>query len=259
MKCAFNSMNINFCASITDREIDEFKNAKQHYSDCYLMTSLEALSHIENGRKILKKSIKRDDSNSNLINCYLYTTEGRREKYTIPTDVIIKDYKGLYKYQQNEIIRSMDISTGEYEKRHKSKPWICRVTDNFKHYEFENNAPSHFFKILTGIEPTINIAEKDFNVDLTSRREEVMELFKRMDKDKNFSILISTGLKPLNGHTWHVYILEDVDLENDTVTVKEKRGNKSQTMSVEKALNTFKFIVGFFNEDLEVAAKESQQ
>lgn len=262
MKCVLNInnlRNVNFKASITNKEIDDFKNAKQYYSDCYLMTTLESLSHIENGRKILKEHIKREDSNSNLINCYLYTYDGKKEKYTVPTDVVIRGYKDLYKNQKNEIIRSMDISFAEYENRHKSKPWVCRFTDNFRHYEFENNAPSNFMKVLTGVEPTINIAEKEFNIDLTSHKDEVMELFKKIDKDKDFSLVIGTGLKPLNGHSWHVYILEDVDLENDTITVKEKRSNKPQTISIDKALNSFKFIVGYFNKDLEQPAKESQQ
>ena len=71
MKCGLNHFNMSFCASITDKDIDEFKNAKQHFSDCYLMTTLETLSHTENGRKILKKQIQYDDDNPNLINCYL--------------------------------------------------------------------------------------------------------------------------------------------------------------------------------------------
>ena len=63
----------------------------------------------------------------------------------------------------------------------------------------------------------------------------------------------------LDGRTWHVYILEDVDLRNDTVTVKEKRSNISRTMKVETALNTFKYIVGYFDKDLEKANLVSQQ
>ena len=50
----YNTTNIPFKASITDKEIDGFKDAKQHFSDCYIMTTLETLSHTENGREILK-------------------------------------------------------------------------------------------------------------------------------------------------------------------------------------------------------------
>ena len=250
MKCVFNGFNLGFKASITDKEIDKFKDAQQHYSDCYIMTTLESLSHNENGRKLLKTQIEHDDNNENEINCYLYKPNGERVKYTVPTKTAVAGYEKLYDAQDNEIIRSVDISIGEYENKYKAKPWICRFTDNFKTYSFENNLPSHFMKVFTGIEPTVNIAETDINVDLEDYKDEVMELFERMDKEKDHSILIGTGIKQLDGRTFHVYILEDVNLEDGTITVKNKRGNKSRTMSIEKALNTFKYIVGYFNSDL---------
>ena len=250
------NFNIPFRASISDNDIDNFEHAKQAFSDCYLMSTLETLSHTSNGRKILKKQIEYDDNNPAQINCYLYSPENKRIKYSIPTDTAVNGYEKLYKLQSNEIIRSMDISVAEYEKRYKAKPWICRVTDTFKTYEFENNLPSHFMKVLTGIEPTV-IAEKDFNLDLSSYKSEVMELFKRMDKEKNHSFVMGTGMKMLDGRTWHVYILEDVDLKNNTITVKEKRANNPRTMSIDTALNTFKYIAGYFNEDL--AKTEFQQ
>ena len=49
---------------------------------------------------------------------------------------------------------------------------------------------------------------------------------------------------------WHVYIIEDVDLSNNQITVKEKRSNNPQTMTIDEALKCFKFIVGYFNSDL---------
>ena len=78
-----------------------------------------------------------------------------------------------------------------------------------------------------------------------------MELFKRMDKEEKHSFVISTGVKPFNGHYWHVYIIQDVDLKKNTITVKEKRENVPQTISIDEALKTFKFIAGYFNSDLE--------
>ena len=229
-----NSVNPMFRAAISDKDIDNFEHAKQHFSDCYLMTTLETLSHTPNGRKVLKEQIQYDDNNPKLLNCYLYKENGEKEKYTVPTNA-------------------------EYENKYKSKPWICRVTDTFKSYSFENNLPSHFMKVFTGIEPRI-IAETDFNLDLSGYKNEVMELFKRMDKEKNHSFVIGTGVKMLDGRTWHVYIIEDVDLANNTITVKEKRGNTPRKMNIDTALNTFKFVVGYFNSDLgENIKKESQQ
>lgn len=250
MKCYLNVYNLGFKSSITDKEIDSFRSAQQYFSDCYIMSAIESLSYTENGRNVLKKQIEHDDNNSKLINCYLYTPDGKKEKYSIPTNAVIKGYEKLYRSQDNEIVRSLDISVGEYEKKYKAKPWICRFTDDFKTYTFENGIPSHFMEILTGKKPTVNIAEMDFNIDLSSKRNEVMDLFNKMQNNKQHSLVIGTGMKMHDGRTWHVYVLEDVDLDKNTVTVKNKRGNITKTMSVDTALNTFKFIVGYFNEDL---------
>lgn len=250
MKCSWNPQFTNFKASISDKEIDDFTNAKQYFSDCYLMTSLETLSHTKNGRRILKEHIEHDDHNPHQINCYLYNPSGKKLKYPIPTNAVVKGYEKLYKKQSNDIIRSMDISVGEYEKKFKAKPWICRVTDDFKTYDFENSLPSHFMKIFTGKTPSVNIAETDMNINLSNYKEQVMKLFERMQVEKEHSLLIGTGARMLDGRTWHVYVLEDADLQNNTVTVKEKRSNKPKTMSVEDALNTFKYIVGYFDSDL---------
>ena len=150
----------------------------------------------------------------------------------------------------------MDITVDMYENKHKSKPWICKLADTFNDYSFEKNSPSHFMEVLTGIKPTI-IAEQDLNFDLTRYKKQVMELFERMDKEKQHSFVIGTGPKMLDGRTWHVYILEDVNLKNNTITVKEKRSNTPRTMNIDTALNTFKYIVGYFNNDL--IKKESLQ
>lgn len=250
MKCNFSCINVGFKSGISDKDIDRFAMSEQHFSDCYIMATLETLSHTQNGRKILKKQIERDDKNPYIINCYLYSPNGNREKYIVPSKAVVAGYEKLYKEQNDEVIRSVDISVGEYENKYKAKPWICRFTDDFKTYSFENGIPSHFMKILTGKEPTVNIAEMDFNIDLTSKKEEVMKLFERMTKDKKHNLVIGTGLKMLDGRTWHVYVLENVDLGNNTITVKNKRGNITKTMNIDSALNTFKFIVGYFDSDL---------
>ena len=114
--------NISFKASISDKDIDSLKASKQHFSDCYLMSSLESLAQSDNGKKILKDAIHRDDNDPNKINCYLYTPMGNRECFSVPTASVVKGYEKVYKYQPNEIIRSMDVSVNEYEKK-----YICNI------------------------------------------------------------------------------------------------------------------------------------
>ncbi len=242
--------NINFKGAITDNDIAGLRSAKQHFSDCYLIGTLETLTQTDNGKKILKENIQRDDDNPEIVNCYLYKKNGEKEKFTIPTTSVLKGYEKVYKKQPNEIVRSINISVNEYEKKYKSKPTLCRILDNFKSYAFEYNLPSNFMKMITGVQPRV-IGETDLNLNLTSYKDEVMELFKRMDKEDKHSFIISTGAKALNGHRWHVYVIQDVNLENNTITIKEKRKNKPETMSIDEALKTFKFIAGYFNSDLD--------
>ncbi len=241
---------LNFTSAISDLEIASLKHAKQYLSDCYLLSTVEALTYSENGRKTLKNQIERDNNNSNLIHCYLYTKNGDREKYSIPTDKAVSGYEKLYKIQPNNIIRSLDISVSEYEKKHKSKPWICRLSEIFKKYRFENNLPSHFMQTLTGVKPHI-IAERDFNLSLKKYKPEVMKLFNQMEQAKEYSFIIGSGQKKFDGRRWHVYIIQNVDLKNNTITIKEKRKNKPQTMNIDTALKTFKYIAGYFNSDLQ--------
>ena len=214
------------------------------------MCTLETLSQTENGRKILKENIHRDDNNPNNINCYLYTPSGEKQKFTVPVTNVINGYEKVYKYQSNDIVRSMDISVNEFEKKYNSKYFLANLRDTFKDYKFEYNLPSNFMKTFTGVKPHA-IGETSCNINLLNYKDEVMELFKRMDKEKKHSFVLSTGVKSLNGHRWHVYILENVDLENNEITVREKRENKSQTLKIDEALKVFKCIVGYFNSDLE--------
>ena len=250
MKCGLDFTNLSFKSSITNGEIEGLKYSRQHLSDCYLINSLEALSRTENGVKVLKNQITHDNNNPNLINCYLYSPKGVKEKYSIPVDNVVKKYEKLYNIQNDPIVRSVDVSVDNYESKYKSKPLICRLTRIFKNYDFENNLPSHFLKIFTGKEPTINIAESSINLDLRSHKNEVLDLFKRMDTDKNHSILIATGIKKLDNRRWHVYILEDVDYKNGIVSLKEKRSNETRIMDIDSVLKSFKYIVGYFDEDL---------
>lgn len=47
-------------------EIKSLQRVKQHFHDCYLVTSINALSNTENGRKILQENILRAGNNFNI-------------------------------------------------------------------------------------------------------------------------------------------------------------------------------------------------
>ena len=115
-----------FKASISDKEIDSFRDAKQYFSDCYLMTTLETLGQTENGRKILKQQIHRDDKNPTTINCYFYKKNGEKEKYSIPTNTVLKGYEKVYDKQPNEINRHV-LSIDEVEQCYRKHPRLLRT------------------------------------------------------------------------------------------------------------------------------------
>lgn len=235
---------------ITSREVDSLASAQQHFSDCYLMSTLDSLSRSTNGRQVLHDRIQRDIDKPNMLNCYLYNENGVKEKYTIPTQQTFQGYKALYEHQANDIVRSLDISVAEYELKHNSKPWFCRLADKFREFKFEFNLPSHFMKIFTGVKPTVNIAERALNLSLKPYKKEVMALFEKMHQNKDFSFIIGSGIKKVDGKRFHAYVLEDVNLAENKVVIKNKRGNEVKTYTVEEVLDKFKYIVGYFNEDL---------
>ena len=44
-----------------------------------------------------------------------------------------------------------------------------------------------------------------------------------MEAEKDYSFIIGSGQKKFDGRRWHVYIIQNVDLKNNTITIKEKR------------------------------------
>lgn len=251
MEVSFQNFKMIFSHPISNKDVESLHPVEQYFSDCYIVSSLEAFSNSSNGRKMLQNRISYTDNNLQTIQCRLFTPEGKIQCYKVPVSQALKGYEKVYKHQDNKIVRAIDISVDEYEKRFKTKPLICRIASAFKDFLFEFNITSNFMKRLTGKEPTVIIAEKAFNINLKPYKKEVMELFKKMDKDKNHSFVIGTGIKKVDGRRWHVYVLEDVNLAENKVIIKNKHGNIRKTVSIEEVLNNYKYIVGYFNHDLE--------
>lgn len=235
---------------ICKKDVESLRSVHQHFSDCYIVSALEAFSNSSNGTKMLQNRISYSDDNLQTLKCCLHSPDGNKQYYYVPVSQAIDGYEKLYKHQDNKIVRALDISVNEYEKQYRTKPFVCRIASFFKDFAFEFNVVSSFMKQLTGKEPTVNIAEKSFNISLKPYKKEVMELFKRMDKEKEHSFVIGTGLKKVDGKRWHVYVLEDVNLEENKVTIKNKRSNVRKVISIEEVLDKYKYIVGYFGSDL---------
>lgn len=220
--------SINFGRNLSKEEVASLENGEQYYSDCYLMSSIDALARTSNGAKILSNNINRNDDNSNIISYTLHKPNGELIKYVVNLQNVGDKYSGVLQNQKNQIIQGLDITINEYESKYKTKPWYCALGTLFKHYRFENYLPSKFMEIMTGKKP-ISICENKFNINLKNHKEEVMELFSRMEKEKDYSFVITNGIKKHNGRRFHVYVIENVDLKNNTITIKNKRGNQKET------------------------------
>ena len=234
---------------LSDAEIKELQNSEQIFSDCYLTAGVDALTRSENGKKLLKNNISKNPYNPNIVTYSLYSPDGKKEDFTVNVTPQNSKYEKLNREQKNGTIRGLDLSVVEFEKKYNTKPFICKFSGLFKKYKFENYLPSRFLKLITGIEPT-TIAETDFNINLTKHKEEVLKLFKRMSNEKDYSFVIMNGLKKFNGRRFHVYVIENVDMNKQEISIKNKRGNITQTISFDEALKTFKSISGYFNKDL---------
>jgi len=234
---------------LNDKEISELRGAEQVFSDCYLTAGLDALTRSPNGRLILKNNIIKNDQNPDIITYSLYTPNGARDNYTINLKNLPPEYENLKRNQNCKTIQGADISLVEFEKKYKTKPWVCKAGSIFKTYKFENFMPSLFLKMITGKTPVV-IAESNLNVNLSGHRDEVLNLFRKMDEEKDFSFIIMNGLKKYNNRRFHVYVIEKVNMADKTITIKNKRGNISQTISFDEAINTFKSIAGYFNSEL---------
>ena len=235
---------------ISTMDVESLRSVKQHFSDCYIVSSLEAFSNSSNGVKMLQNRISYSDKSLQTLKCCLYSPEGDKKYYYVPVSQALKGYEKLYQHQDNKIVRALDVSVNEYEKCYKTKPLICHIASFFKNFTFEFNIVSNFMKQLTGKEPTVNIAEKSLNINLKPYKEKVLELFKRMEKEKDHSFVIGSGIKKVDDKRWHVYVLEDVNLAENKVTLKNKRGNIRKVVPIEEVLENFKYIVGYFGEDL---------
>lgn len=234
---------------LNDKEISELRGAEQVFSDCYLTAGLDALTRSPNGRLILKNNIIKNDQNPDIITYSLYTPNGTRDNFTINLKNLPPEYNKLKDAQRCKTIQGTDISLIEFEKKYKTKPLICKAGTIFKTYKFENFMPSLFLKMITGKTPVV-IAENNLNVNLSGHREEVLKLFEKMAGEKDFSFVIMNGLKGYNNRRFHVYVIESVNMPDKTITIKNKRGNTSQTISFDTAIKTFKSIAGYFNSDL---------
>lgn len=234
-------------------EIKTLQRVKQHFHDCYLVTSINALSNTENGRKILQNNILREGNNFKIK---FKNINGNSEDFFVTEreidDLILCDsFFNPIEIDEphNPIIKAIEIAMNKLLKKYPDKKSFANKL--YKTNEkFEYNNPSRFMEMFTEIKP-ININENSIRMSLKSKSYAAKEILKEIGKNENSSFIAGTGHRFIKGLTnWHCYTLEKVDNKNSIMQIFDNRYQDIIIMTVEDAIRKLKYLTGYFNEDL---------
>ena len=236
-------------------EIHDLKNAIQYFQDCYLVSSIGALTNSTNGRQILKENIAHINNgyrikfrNFNGQNKDFFISKKEMDdlvymdKYLNPVPIDAK-------YPHNPIIKAIEVAMNKIIHLDPSKkPWICRIAKCNERFEF--NKPSIFLEMFTGKKP-ITINEGNLRLNLKSKEKESRELLNQISKSQNNSFVLGTAFgfyKKLNNT--HCYSLMSADKDSHITELFDHRRQKTIKLTFDEIINHIKFIVGYFDKDL---------
>ena len=242
---------------ITNLEITELRQARQVFSDCYLVSTLNSLSRTAEGRKILKTNISKRQTGTSAGYKICF-----QDVYGTPKDVFVTDkeidnlvdkYFNVVKHdiKKNKTLKAVEVAMGKLINDH---PFLKSIVNRcaFSDEAFEYNTPSRFMKLFTGKKP-IALNEQTLNLTLSSKKENAAELLKQIakaDGEQNFIAGTSAFVSHPNIKNWHCYVLEKVNPDNNAVTVYDTRTTETYTLSFTSFIKSFKYITGFFSKDL---------
>lgn len=234
-------------------EIATLQRVKQHFHDCYLVTSINSLSNSTNGRKILQNNILRE---GNDFKIKFRNVNGNQEDFFI-TEKEINDLTlcdRLFnpielKEPHNPIIKAIEVAMNKLlNKFPDKKSFVNRLYKTNENFEYNN--PSRFMEMFTGITP-FNINENSFRMSLRKNSDDAIGLFQQIGNNNNSSFIVGTGHHFIKGMTnWHCYTLEKVDNKANTIQIFDNRYQETITMSFTDAIKKLKYITGYFNENL---------
>ena len=236
---------------ITYDEIISLRTAKQNFRDCYLVSSINALTRTENGRKILSKNIQKDGENF----CIKFNdVNGQSETYLVKQaecDELILMNKYLepvpLKVPNHPIIKAIEVAMNKLLTLHPDKkPFLCKIPDCQQKFEF--NKVSNFLKMFTGVRPyTLN--ESGFKMTLRENEQIARRMFSEIE-NRGGSFVMGTG--------YHLNPLEDLPhcltvagIEENKVNLYDCRRQIHISRSEENTTKSVKYLCGYFNEMLE--------
>lgn len=235
-------------------DINSLQRVRQIFHDCYLVTSLNALSRSKNGRKILQNNIAKDCDNYRVrfqnINDKVedfFVNEKEIEDLTL-VDKFLNPIE--LDFPKNPIISAVEIAMNKMLTKYPDKkPLSSRLFECSE--KFEYNRPSNFLEWFTGKKP-ISINEASLRMSLRSKKKEAVELLEQIgETEDNNSFVIGSGHNFIKGITnWHCYTIEKIDLKNRTVTIFDNKYRDEIVMPFNDLIKKFKYITGFFDDSL---------
>lgn len=233
---------------ITLHEITPLQRPVQHFSDCYLISSIGALARSQDGMKILSKNIAhcKDGYRIRFQNVhdkrFEYRVSAKEIQELVPLDKYYNE--AIIKHKQNPILKAIEVAMNKLLEEHPDKkPFVSRLISCKE--KFEYNKPSNFLEMFTGKKPII-LNESSLRMDLLMNKDEAVDLFERIDAADDFSFVAGTGINAKEGLAdFHCLIVEGVNTENQYVDFFECRKRETIRLSFDKAMNAFKFLTGY--------------
>lgn len=235
-------------------QIETLIRPKQHFSDCYLVSSLSALARSENGRKILQQNILTDAD----AYCIKFNNvKGLQEQYLVKQEecdnlILTDKYLEIIQIStpHNPIVKAVEVAMNKLLKLHPDKkPLVSRAIACNEVFEY--NRPSNFLEMFTGRKP-ITLNENTIKNTMKRNKEDVKNLLNMISQDDNSAFIIGTGFEffPVRLSSWHCYNIEKIDSLADTIILRDNKAQETRNLDFKDISKKFKFICGYFNESL---------
>lgn len=241
--------------SIGTDEIRTLRYAIQYFQDCYLVSSIGALTKSANGRKILSENIRY--TNDGFCIKFKNINGNCRDFFVTQKDLDNLVYMDKFKnpipinnyFPHNPIIKAIEVAMNKLLNKFPSKkPLICKFPDCNEKFEF--NKPSNFLEMFTGKKPVI-INESSIRLSLKSREKESMDIFNRINENPDNSFVAGTLLGFHKGLSdYHCYSISRADKKHNILELFDHRALKTTKLSFDEAIKKLKFLVGYFDDDL---------
>lgn len=240
---------------INQTEIQGLKHAIQYFQDCYLVSSIGALTNSTNGRKILQENIAHTNNGYFIkfknINGkpYDFFVSQKETDDLIYTDKYMNPIPINPSNPHNPIIKAIEVAMNKLlNKFPLKKPLICRIPNSNEDFEF--NKPSNFLEMFTGKKPII-LNEGGIRLSLKSKEKESRNLFDKISEINDNSFVAGTSIgfdKNLSNN--HCYSVKEINKQNNKLAIFDHRCQEVCLLTYEEALKKLKFLVGYFNQDL---------